>query len=198
MKKVSVLVILAFSTSLLFAQQDSSYVDAPQEKEQKEKKFDPSRLVFGGVIGASFGDFTFVQVSPQVGYAFSQYFTAGGGINFIFSSEKYRNINGDELYKYEYGYAGLNVFARVFPVRFLMVSAQPEVNYNWGKIKYNTPNTPDAKIDGAFIPSLLLGAGVVLPTGGRGGMMISIQYDVVQDERSPYGRNAFVNFGFTF
>lgn len=198
MKKISLLIIFAGFQSFLFAQQDSSYIDAPQEKEQKERKFDPSRLVFGGVVGATFGDFTFIQVSPQVGYAFNDYFTAGGGINFIFSSEKYRNFNGDELYKYEYGYAGLNVFARAFPVRFLMVSAQPEVNYNWGTIKYNTPNTPDAKIDAGFIPSLLLGAGVVLPTGGRGGLMISLQYDVIQDERSPYGSNAFVNFGFSF
>jgi hypothetical protein len=195
MKKTGLLFILVCSCSLLFAQEDSSYVDPPKEK---EKKFDPSRLVFGGVVGASFGDFTFVQVSPQVGYAFSQYLTAGAGINFIFSSEKYRNFNGDLLYKYEYGYGGLNVFARVFPVRFLMVSAQPELNYTWGKIKSYTPNTPVAKIDPSFVPCLLLGAGVVIPTGGRGGMMLSLQYDVIQNERSPYGRNAFINFGFTF
>ncbi|HSC53458.1 MAG TPA: hypothetical protein VLC98_07560 [Phnomibacter sp.] len=197
MKKLAALLLLCFSGSLLYAQQDSSYVDAPVQ-EANEKKFDPSRLVFGGNIGATFGDYTFIQVSPQVGYAFNQYFTAGAGINFVFSSEKYRDYNGNELYKYEYGYAGLNLFARAFPVRFLMVSAQPEVNYNWGRIKYNLPNTPDQKLDDIFIPSLLLGAGVVIPAGGKGGMMVSIQYDVIQHERSPYGTNAFINFGFTF
>lgn len=200
MKKITTLIILAFSCSVIFAQQDSMYNNSATEPEteKREKKFDPSRLVFGGVIGASFGDMTFIQVSPQVGYAFNQYLTAGGGINFIFSSQKFRNLSGDVLYKHEYGFAGLNVFARAFPVRFLMVSAQPELNYNWGKIKFSTPNTPDAKVDGSFVPSLLLGAGIVIPSGGRGGLMISMQYDVLQHERSPYGSNAFINFGYTF
>jgi hypothetical protein len=56
---------------------------------------------------------------------------------------------------------------------------------------------PDEKIEGKFIPSLLVGAGVVIPAG-RGGTMISLQYDVIQNERSPYGSQAFVNVGFSF
>ncbi|MCU0396136.1 MAG: hypothetical protein MUF29_09505 [Chitinophagaceae bacterium] len=60
---------LLLITLAALAQQDSSYPE-------KQKKFDPNRLVFGGIVGASFGDFTFVQVSPQVGYMFNPYLTA--------------------------------------------------------------------------------------------------------------------------
>lgn len=169
--------------------------EAPAEGGRK--KFDASRLVFGGNMGATFGDFTFIQASPQVGYMFSDKFTAGAGINFISSTEKFRNFQGNEVYRFNNGYGGFNLFARVFPVRFLMASLQPELNYNWGKIRYKD-GTPTQRMDGAFVPSLLLGGGVVIPSGGRGGMLLSVQYDVVQSNRSPYGRRAFVNFGFVF
>lgn len=165
--------------------------------ETGKKKLDPSRLVFGGNMGATFGDFTFIQASPQVGYMFSDKFTAGAGINFVSSTQKFRNFQGNELYRYSNSYGGLNLFARFFPVRFLVASLQPELNYNWGKIRYKD-GRPTQRIEGAFVPSLLLGGGVLIPSGGRGGMLLSLQYDVVQSNRSPYGRRAFVNFGFIF
>jgi hypothetical protein len=165
---------------------------------EPSKKLDPNRLVFGGNIGASFGDFTFVNLSPQVGYAFKPWLTAGAGINYIYNSFKIRDFNGNEVYRENFSYAGLNVFARAFPIKFIMLSAQPEINYSWGKLKYKTGNIPDQKLDGAFVPVLLLGGGVVIPTGGRGGVLISLQYDVIQNERSPYGTQPFVNVGFTF
>ncbi len=183
------MMLAAVTTASAFAQ------DAPAEG--GTKKFDASRLVFGGNMGATFGDFTFIQASPQVGYMFSEKFTAGAGINFISSTEKFRNFQGDEIYRFNNGFGGLNLFARYFPVRFLMASLQPELNYNWGKIRYQD-GTPTQRLEGAFVPSLLLGGGVVLPSGGRGGMLLSVQYDVIQSNRSPYGRRAFVNFGFIF
>lgn len=169
--------------------------------EKTKKKFDPSRLVFGGNLGASFGNFTFINVSPQVGYRFTDWFTAGAGINFIYQGQKVRDIQGQQLYKTSVGYAGMNVFGRVFPIRFIMLSAQPELNYNWGKVRYDDfayPNVPDEKLDGKFVPSLLAGAGLVIPAGRRGATIISLQYDVIQNERSPYGKNAFVSVNFTF
>lgn len=172
--------------------------NAQDEMGEPKKGFDPNRLVFGGAVGASFGNFTFVQISPQVGYMFNQYLTAGAGINFIYNSQRFRDFGGNEIYRFNSGFAGLNVFARAFPVKFLMVSAQPEINYSWGKIRYNVGNQPDEKLEGKFVPALLLGGGLVIPSGGRGGMMISLQYDVIQNERSPYGRNPFINIGFVF
>ncbi len=85
----------------------------------------------------------------------------------------------------------------MFPIRFIVLSAQPEINYNWGTYKFGN-GQPSQKIDGQFVPSLLLGGGLMIPSGGRGGMMITMQYDVLQNARSPYGSNAFLNVGFTF
>ena len=174
----------------------------PQQDSTVEKKgFDPERLVIGGSLGASFGDYTFVNLSPQVGYMFNKYLTAGVGINYVHQSIKtYQYGLNDYVYKEKYSYAGMNIFGRVFPVRFLFISAQPELNYSWGKIQFNDSYSPDPDIkqDGKFVPSFLVGAGAVLSPNGKGGMYISVQYDVIQDNRSPYGTKPYLNIGFGF
>ena len=166
----------------------------------EKKKFDKDKLVFGGNLGATFGDRTFVNFSPQVGYRFNQYVTAGTGINFVFASYKYYTNQGNDWFKENYTNAGVNVFARVFPVNFLFISVQPEANYNWGKIKYydSYSTAPDFKQPGKIVPSLIVGAGAILSSGGRGGVTASVQYDVIQNERSPYGTKPYLSIGFIF
>jgi len=170
---------------------------AQETNESKPHGFDKSKLFFGGNFGMSFGSQTFINISPQVGYQFSQYFSAGTGINFISSSYSIYDYNGDKLYKDSYSYAGLNIFARVFPISFLFAQVQPELNYSWGKTKFYYNNLPDLKLEGAFVPVLLVGAGAAIPAG-RGRMIAMLQYDVLGDKRSPYGRNAFFTFGYNF
>src|SRR6478672_5051198 len=102
-----------------------------QDEEEEKKGFDKNKLFFGGTFGASFGSYTFVNASPQVGYMFNKYFAAGTGIHFIYSSTKYDYYVPP--FKDEYGVAGLSIFGRLYPVRFLLVQAQPELNYTWGK-----------------------------------------------------------------
>jgi len=173
----------------------------PQDKDTQvwDRKFDPSKLVYGGNLGMNFGDFTFINLSPQVGYQLSDFVTAGAGVNYVATSIKTRNFNtGNELQRENFGYAGLNLFTRLFPTNFLFVSAQPEMNYSWGKIKYRD-SRPDQKLQTAWIPSFLVGAGVVVGGASKGrGMLISLQYDLAQDPRSPYGTKAFINIGYAF
>jgi hypothetical protein len=157
---------------------------------------DPSRFFFGGNFGVRFGDFTFVNISPQVGYRFTERLSAGGGVNFISSSTMTRTANGDRLMRQGYGYAGLNLFGRVFPVSNLFVNVQPEMNYSWGRVRYYTGQA-DVKTPGAFVPVLLVGAGAAIPTG-RGQILAMYQYDLIGNERSPYGRRPFFTFGFNF
>lgn len=181
---------------LLFAVMASLQVFA-QEEAAPEKKggLDPSRLFFGGNFGASFGNFTFINVSPQVGYRVTETFSAGTGINFIYQSNK---VNyGSYTQKSNYGYAGLNVFGRLNLFKYLLANVQPELNYAWGKTSID-PGNEEIKQPGKFVPSLLLGGGVAIPTGQRGAMVAMIQYDVLQNDLSPYGKRAFVTFGFNF
>lgn len=137
---------------------------------------------------------TLVNVSPQVGYRFNRTLAAGVGVNFIYSSYRYRFATPE--FKENYGVAGLNVFGRVYPIDYLFLQLQPEANYSWGKYKYSD-DTPDLKLQGKIVPSLLGGAGAAIPAGS-GAFIVMIQYDLLQNARSPYGNRAFYNFGYNF
>ncbi|MCU0381042.1 MAG: hypothetical protein MUE58_07610 [Chitinophagaceae bacterium] len=182
-----------FTAAILLA---CLHVQAQQEAEEPQKGFDPERLFFGGNFGLSFGDYTFINITPQVGYQFNRYFAAGGGLSFIGTGYTYRDYNGDKLYKDTYNSAGLNIFGRVSPIPFLFIQAQPEYNYTWGKTKFYN-GQPDIKLDGEFVPVLLLGAGAVIPAG-RGSFIAMLQYNVIQNDRSVYGDRPFLSFGFNF
>lgn len=171
-----------------------------QEKNKSEKKkgFDRSKLFAGGNFGMTFGDYTLINVSPQIGYRFSEYFAAGTGINFQYISLKERDYNtGALIDKVSRGVVGLNIFGRVYPIRQLMLQVQPELNYTFGKTKYySTPSFTTN--NGTFIvPSLLAGGGIVFPAG-NGGFIISVFYDVLQQPNSPYSNKPFINFGYNF
>lgn len=170
--------------------------DLHAQSEEKTGGFERDRLFIGGNFGVRFGDNTFINLSPQVGYQFTERFQAGAGINFITSALTFRSVNGERLSRTSYGYGGLNVFARVFPISTLFASIQPEYNYSWGRIKYFN-GQPTQTSQGTFVPVMLIGAGTAIPAG-RGRLIAQMLYDVAGHERSPYGRAPFVSFGFNF
>jgi hypothetical protein len=185
--------LLAFG--LFFAATISLFA---QEEEEPKKGFDKSRLFVSGTLGLSFGDYTYVNISPQVGYQFNRYLAAGAGINGIYSSDKYNDGYGDK--RTEYGVIGLNIFGRVYPIQYAFLQLQPEANYVWRKDKiYNngTGTDQEFKQDPRIVPSVLAGLGAAIPAG-RGALLIMAQYDLIQDFDSPYSNNVFFSFGFNF
>lgn len=149
---------------------------------------------FGGNFGLTFGDYTLINVSPQIGYRFSNFVAAGGGVNFQYISIKRRLSNGDPFYKSSRGVTGLNVFGRVYPMQNIMLQLQPEANYVFGKeISYNPRR--EQNLGGRLVPSLLAGGGLVIPSG-RGAFIMSVFYDLIKDANSPYGSRPVINFGY--
>lgn len=175
-----------------------------EEDSAGKKGFDRSRLFIGGNFGLSFGDYTFVNVSPQVGYRFSNLFAAGIGINGQFSQVRYRDYNNDTYARSSYGVAGMNIFGRLYPIQQAFLQVQPEMNYIWGSIKNYNPDTKNS-LNGKILPSLLVGAGGILPMGNVGGLMVMVQYDLLNktgysntEPSTPYGSRPFISVGFNF
>ncbi|MFY0254684.1 hypothetical protein ACDQ55_12095 [Chitinophaga sp. 30R24] len=156
------------------------------------KGWDPSRLVVGGSLGMVFGDYTNVDVSPLVGYRFSQYIAAGININAQYGQFRSRDYFGNTLQRDKYTIFGGGVWGRVYPLPMLFVHVQPEYNFisQSSTLYDNSGNKQIYKTDYA-VPSLLLGAGYSQSVGGRVGLGFSILYDVLQDDRSPY-RNSLI------
>lgn len=158
------------------------------KKKTNTSSFDKSKLVFGGNFGLQFGDYTVINVSPQVGYNFSKYCTLGAGIGYTYYKDYY--YSGAYKYDYKSSYLSINIFGRFYPIQYIVLSAQPEVSRMWRS--YDTAGGGSYS-ENKFVPSLLVGGGLRL-----GGMIAMIQYDVVQDDRSPYGDNIFYSVGYTF
>ena len=211
MKKIIILISIFFSCSLflnaqIYIDKDgnvhnqgststtsaSSRTQTVKKKEatgySSNKGFDKSKLVFGGSFGLQFGDYTVINVSPQVGYNFSKYYTLGAGIGYTYYKDKYYDGAGYRR-NYKASYASVNVFGRFYPVEYIVLSAQPEISRMWRS--YDT--TSGSYSENKFVPSVLVGGGLRL-----GGMIAMIQYDVVQDKNSPYGDNIFYSVGYTF
>lgn len=151
-------------------------------------QFQLSRLTIGGGLGMQFGDYTVVNFSPQVGYNFTNYFNAGAGINYTYYSRKY---DDSDWRKQTNSYFGFNVYGKLYPLPFLVLMVQPELNRMWrtvelrgagGKLKENE-----------IVPSCLVGAGLRM-----GPVTAMIQYDVAQDDNSPYSNKIFYSVGYTF
>lgn len=81
------------------------------------------KWTLGGSCGVSFGDYTSIDVSPQVGYCWNEFFSAGGGVNY-----NYHHSSNH----YDMNYLGVNVFGRVNPVRYIALQIQPELKGSWG------------------------------------------------------------------
>ena len=139
------------------------------------------KWTLGGSCGVSFGDYTSVDVSPQVGYCWNEFFSAGGGVNY-----NYHHSSN----QYDMNYLGVNVFGRVNPVRYIALQIQPELKGSWGK-------SYGKKIDFRYVPTMLVGGGGVIPTG-TGSISVMFYYDVIQDECSPYGKNWVCSVGYSF
>jgi hypothetical protein len=184
MKKVFLIVLLSVAVLTISRAQEES----------EKKGFDKSRLFIGGSLGLSFSSYgSAINVTPQVGYFFNRYFAAGVGVNYAYYS--YKDYYGStQVSKQSYSYAGMNIFGRVYPIRQAFVQVQPELNYIWGSVQY-AGSGGEYKIPSQFVPSLLLGGGAALPAG-KGSVVISIMYDVIQNTLSPYYGQAVYAFGY--
>ncbi|KAA2240498.1 hypothetical protein F0L74_30560 [Chitinophaga agrisoli] len=161
------------------------------------KGLDPSRLMIGGSVGLIFGDYTNINVSPLLGYRFSDMFAAGVSINAQYASEKYEDFSGRTYQKDQYTVLGGGLWGRFYPLDMIFVHAQPELNYVAVKSTfYEDPKT--SLKESHAVPSLLLGGGYSQPLGENGGsaFYIMILYDVIQDQWSPYQNRPLFRVGF--
>ncbi|HVF80594.1 MAG TPA: hypothetical protein VM884_01600 [Flavisolibacter sp.] len=186
MKKIVVFVAVVVCCTAAFAQE-----------EEGSQGFNKDKLFAGGSFGLSFGSYTLISLSPQIGYRFNKYLSSGVGFNLIYASQKGRDSYGNN-YKTTQGVTGLNLFARFYPTQKFLIQIQPEANYIFGNVKYYQP-PPEVKykLDAEIVPSFLAGGGLVVPTG-NGALITTIMYDVLQKPTSPYGNKPIVNVGYNF
>ncbi len=157
---------------------------------QVQRVFNPNNLRFGANLGLSIShNYTFLNIGPQIGYEFNKYFLLGVGVRYYYS--KTRAYTAEKEYLYNNNMLATNLFGYFHPVQYIALFVQPEINYLWSK-EEDITNGGIYK-DAGWIPSLVVGGGLRL-----GRTYITLNYDLAQQDRSPYPHGIFWNFSTFF
>ena len=144
-------------------------------EEEKPKIPFKDRVFIGGGLALSFGSYTYVGVSPVIGYRVTPRLTSGIGGSYYYWRDNY--------YNYETSIYGGLLFSRFDVYKGLYVEGDFEAN---NLDAYQVDYLGVVTLDRRWVPSLLLGGGYAAPLGGNSAVFISVLYDVLQDPNSPY------------
>lgn len=173
-------------TQGLFAQVDEN--NEPQYRQSGGDENFWDDIYVGGSFWMQFGTVTFINVSPLVGYRFTDKFSAGPGIVYQYMKDKRYSPD------YETNVYGGRLFARHTIFEQFFAQAQYE-NLNTD-VLYVTQS--DYRLVREWVPGFFLGGGIYQPLGRRGAIVISGMYNLLHDdEKSPYPSPWLFNVGFT-
>lgn len=158
--------------------------------EENPAFFDIRKMRLGANLGLSLSkNYTYLNVGPQVGYEFSKYFMAGVGVRYYYT--KTRAYTYQNEYLFRNNLLGANVFGYCYPVSFIVLFAQPEINYLWASEQ--DVSTGKKEYDQGWVPSLIVGGGLRL-----GSVHITLNYDLANHPRSPYPKDVFLGLSAFF
>jgi len=153
-----------------------------ENKKPKEKKPFKENLFFGGGLGLQFGTYTLIDISPVIGYKVSPRFHPGIRLTYQYQSSQTTNY---KTYRY-----GGSVFARFFLIQGLFAQAEAEaLNIEWFN-QYNEEYR-------LWIGNYFVGGGYFQKIGKRGGMYLTVLWNLNESIYSPYS-NPVIRMGFTF
>ncbi|MEZ5015119.1 MAG: hypothetical protein R2794_12595 [Chitinophagales bacterium] len=150
------------------------------EKDKSEKEHRSSRpldnILVGGSFSAMFGQTSYLEISPQVGYLITPHFLAGIGGTYEFLSQNY---NSPSVVDYKANVYGARVFLE--HDLFFDFFAHAEYAKNWYTVKYE--DYPLAEESNTY-PEGLVGLGYNSFAGDKGRFQIILLYDLIQDAYS--------------
>ncbi len=130
------------------------------------------RLVFGGNVGGYFGNPTYLQVNPMIGYRTTPWWVNGVGFNYTYVSA---GGYAENMY-------GSSLWTRAYVVKTGILHSEFEMLRREASDQFG--NTASVTV-----PVWLVGAGYT--SGGRIGFNAMVLYDLIQDSNSPYSNPIF-------
>ena len=183
------IVLLSLSSSLL----GQVYFE---EEEADSLQF-KDRLFFGGNFSANLGfggGSSFVDISPLVGYMVNTDFSVGVGATYLYVSREFIILPGNDRFRVSNSVYGGRAFLRHTVIENYFAHGEVE-----------TLNTEVPLNDGSnrttreWVPGVFIEGGTFQPIFARGGVNITVLYNLAYDSiRSPYGSAWVFRFGVTF
>ncbi|MEM6523905.1 MAG: hypothetical protein AAGF85_06065 [Bacteroidota bacterium] len=143
------------------------------------------RIFFGGNLGFAFGDITFVEVAPLVGYRVTDKLSGGLQVQYRYRNDKRFTPDLDAT---DYG---ANVFARYnLPAPFFLQAEYEYLNFEFFDTQRDTQRES--------FSSFLVGGGMAQPLGRRAFLVVTALYNLSYDdteEPRPYDNPLVLRVG---
>lgn len=144
------------------------------------------RIFTGGNIGLQFGNVTYIDVSPRVGYKLTEKAAAGIGATYIYINDKrYKSIG----YEYSTDIYGGRVFAQYQLLENILAYSEFEV------LNAEVFDDITYKFSRQNIPSFLAGGGYTSPIGAHSSFVILALWNLLESRYSIY-QNPIIRVGF--
>lgn len=177
MKKIAIILFLV--QCLWGVDGFSQAAISPPAEEQKGFQWD--RVFIGGNLGAQFGNVTVVNVSPLVGYRFTEKIVAGFGATYIYYNYKSYNNFSSSIY-------GGNIFGRYYILENVFVHGEYEIlnvdSYDFPGVRTNIEN-------------IYVGGGFRQALGSNSFLTIMALWNINENKYSPYS-NPIIRMGVNF
>ena len=198
---------LLFSSLPADAQRYKKRAPEDQQTEKSdttEKMTLRDRMVFGGNFVASFGSYTYVDISPFVGYRYTPKLLVGAGISYIYwRYPVFDPVTLQEIYHYNFNIYG----GRVFTQYDLFSDALSHGDRIFAAGEYEGLNVPYQSLyypynfSRRWIGNPFIGGGYRSSLGGRAFANITVLYNLnyaYNKQYSIYGSPWQFRIGFMF
>ncbi len=178
MKKILITGIIVLAGFYGFAQNGNEITERSSFRD---------RVFFGGNLGLAFGDVTFVEVAPLVGYRVTDKLSTGVQIQYRYRNDKRFS---QDLEASDYGF---NLFARYNLASPFFLQAE----YEYLNFEFITL-TPDRNTFREGFSSVLVGGGIAQPLGRNAFFIITALYNLSYDDSeqvSPYDSPLILRVG---
>ena len=153
---------------------------APSASLPDDKPTFKERLFTGGNLGLSFGNTTYIDVSPLIGYRISERLSTGLQPTYQFIRQRFCDVNGNNCLKFDYSIYGGSLFARAFITKEIFAHTEYQV--------LNLEVYDDLVFDSyrTNIPFFYVGGGYRSQLGANAAIVFYLLYDIHQDRLSPF------------
>lgn len=172
MRKIIVISLLLFMPFIIIGQYTSE--ESKKKKNPMSELSFKDRTYFTGNVGINFFNrVLYLNLSPQVGYKFTQKLSAGAGIRYVYIGSNY--------YQFKTTIYGGNTFLRYNLNQSFFAYAQYERlrSYDFNPNSSNYGKRAPADM-------LFVGAGYSSRLGANSSINFMLLYDVIQSPNSPY------------
>lgn len=178
---IAFLFISLISTTILFAQaREFGESESSSKATQSKNGFDPKRLVFGGSLGATFGNITYVEIAPRVGYRLRDPWIVGVAAKYAYYEEK------NQFFNYSTSMYGGGVYTQYFFLNYFVAHAEYEL------LNLDDFRPPFERVN---IHSIFVGGGISSRIGAGGSFFnILLLYNLNETYNSPYS-NPYLQIG---